>query len=79
MGAFSLRIRIYISDLLTRVHLRLATELPCLCLCLETASLFSCLRSPSFYFVRMRLNYLLNIAPITTGVEYTVVFFMAIY
>ena len=40
MGAFSLRIIIYIIDLVTRARLRLVAELPCLRLNLETVSLF---------------------------------------
>ena len=48
MGAFSLRIIIYIIDLLTRVHLRFATELPYLCSASEKALFFrvlcGCLR-----------------------------------
>ena len=39
MGAFFLHNMIYIIDLLTRAHLRLASELSCLCLTLETPSL----------------------------------------
>ena len=39
MGAFSLHIIIYVIDLLTSAHLRLATELQCLCLTSETATL----------------------------------------
>ena len=41
MDAFSLRVITYIIDLLMRARLRLATELQCLCLASERASLSS--------------------------------------
>ena len=41
MGAFRSCVVTYIIDLLTRAHLKFATELPCLCLTSETASLLS--------------------------------------
>ena len=40
MGAFSLRIIIHVIDVLTSARLRLAAELPCLCLTSESVSLF---------------------------------------
>ena len=46
----------YIIDLLTRAHLRLAAELPCLCLTLETASLCS------GFFVHRRFIFLSRVA-----------------
>ena len=55
MGAFSLHIITYIIDLLTRAHLRLATELPCLCLTSETASSsFGFVFHRHFIFVHVR-------------------------
>ena len=71
MGAFSLRIIIYIIDLITRGRSRLATELPCLCFTSKTVSFLQVFRMPSCYFVWIRRNQSFNIALKTTDIEDT--------
>ena len=65
MGGFCCCISIYIINLLTRAYRRLATELPCLCITSETASL------SSGFFESYRFIQSSNLASRTTGVEDT--------
>ena len=70
MGAFSVRIIIYISDLLKCAHSTLTTA--CQCLTSETASLSSgFFVHHRFNFACMRRNYSPNIANGTTNVKDT--------
>ena len=62
---------IYLINLLACAHSRLATELPCLCLALKTASLSLGTSFLLSHFVCMRRNLTFNIAPGTTSVKNT--------